>query len=144
MTHQGACYYGWAPPPQKKIRSKFQEMPLCVTQHTQLTEAFFMSECRTVPRYTSKCSFIHAHTQSPAFPVPIFRKLTAAGHHYVPKPSTNFHANRCINMDNAGTNIFTPLKKVRTSIGLSSRNSYTEFHENSSKRFSSRQTDGRS
>ena len=103
-----------------------------------------MSECRTVPRYTSKCSFIYAHSQSTAFPPQIFRNLTAAGHHYVPKPCTNFRANRCRNMDTAGRNIFTPLNKIRTSIGLSSRNSrflensYTEFHENSSKRFSSR------
>ena len=39
-----------------------------------------MSECRTFPRYTSKCSFIHAQTQSTAFPPP---KLTSAGHHYM-------------------------------------------------------------
>ena len=57
-----------------------------------------MSECRTVPRYTSKCSFIHAHSQSTAFPPLIFRKLTSAGHHYVQKFCTELttkSGNKC-------------------------------------------------
>ena len=111
-----------------------------------------MSECRTVQRYTSNAvSFTPKRKVRPSL-LRFSRNSHLQESITCQKPCTNFHGNQRRNMETAGRNTFTPLNKVQTSIGLSSRNSrflensYTEFHENSSKLFSRhlshRRTDG--
>ena len=59
---------------------------------------------------SSRCQACQNHVQTvknTVFPVPVFKKLTNAGQHYMQMPRPEFHPNRTVNVENTGRNYFT-------------------------------------
>jgi hypothetical protein len=133
--------------------------------HT-LPKHSLLSKCPTVSLYTRKCNFIGAHKNSTAFPAPIFTKLKISQSHYLLMSCTESHRIQIVNLWSTSKNLLTILSKIWLSLGLFVsrqtfteltpawqlfvKNSYTEFHENSTKHLISdgdgnrdRRTEGR-
>jgi hypothetical protein len=99
--------------------NKMANGALCAAIHRKHHRAqFFDLSCGSHGTH-KKSKFIYIHNKSPAFPAPIFTKLTTAKQYYVHISCTEFNCNRTLNAEIRSSRISSSFSMLNTAFSAS-------------------------